>query len=124
MVNTSGAHDLGDFSKMGPEQREALAAMAKDADTKPVVSAFVIVLTQGGGAIAHADPSMLEKYDARPCTIEQISAACHHVLDDILASKSGQVTMAYLQQQAVAAAEQAKNAQIMSQVQAGNNGHR
>lgn len=124
MVNTSGAHDLGDFSKMGPEQRETLAAMAKENDTKPVVHAFVVVLTQQGGAVAHADPSMLDKYDARPCSIEQILAACHLVTDDIVASKAGQVTMAYLQQQAVAAAEQAKNAQIMSQMQAGQNGHR
>lgn len=122
MVNTSGAHDLGDFAKMGPEQREALAAMAKDTDTKPVVNAFIVVLTQNGGAVAHADPAMLAQYDARPCSIEQILAACHLVTDDIVASKAGQVTMAYLQQQAVAAAEQAKNQQIMAQMHAGQNG--
>lgn len=124
MVNASGAHDLGDFSKMNPEQREVLAAMAKDTDAKPVVNAFVVVMTQNGGAVAHADPAMLDKYDAKPCTIDQILAACHLVTDDIVASKAGQVTMAYLQQQAVAASEQAKNQQLLAQMQAGQNGHR
>lgn len=124
MPDASSAKDLREeFAKLGVEQRESLAAMAKDNDTKPVVNAFVVVLTQQGGAVAHADPSMLDKYDAKPCSIEQILAACHLVTDDIVASKAGQVTMAYLQQQAVAAAEQAKNQQLLAQMQSGQNGH-
>lgn len=124
MVNTSGAHDLGDFSNLGPEQREKLASMAKDTDTRPAVNAFVVVLTADGGAIAHADAAMLAKYDAKPCTLDQIHAACHHILDDIQASKTAQVTMTFLQQMQMAAAEQAQNQNLLAKVRSGQNGQR
>lgn len=124
MVDTKGARDLGNFDSLSTEQRESLAAKAQQTAVKPPVVAFLVVLTPDGGAMAHADPHVLDKFDATAATVAQIHGACHIIADDIVASKAGQVTATYLQQQAMAAAEQAKNQQAWAAAQAQNGHHR
>lgn len=120
-MDTHGAHDLGSFSKLSDEEREALAAQAQDTGTKPVVTAFVVVINPDGSAVGYTDPNVLTNYDAQPASLHQVAAGCHGVLDDLAASRTANVVLRSMQQQAMAAMEQAQNQKAWAQAQ---NGHR
>lgn len=118
-MDTRGAADLGDFSKLSDEEREALIETARATETKPAVTAFLVVINDKGGAVAHADPSVLDKYDAIPATLEQVQSACHLILDDIVSSRAASITVGSMQQQAMAAAEAARNQAAWSKAKGG-----
>lgn len=118
-MDTRGAHDLGDFSALSEEEREALIETARSTETKPVVTAFLVVVNDRGGAMAHADPSVLEEYDAQPASLEQIQNACNFISADIIATRAASLTVNTIQQHSAAMAEAARNQAAWSKAQAG-----
>jgi hypothetical protein len=118
MVNTQGAADLREqFTQLSTAEREALAAKASgERPAKPKVHAFGVVVMPGGAALALQDISKLDDYDHSPASVEEIFNASNVIVSDLHASKTAQVLMMSMNQQAQAMMNASENQRVMEEL--------
>lgn len=122
MANTHGAADLGhngkpSFEALSAQDRAKLADMAAregvEANApKPVEAMFLVVIPEGGTAVAFPDITQAAGFTGRPATVAEMAAACHYVQQRIHDSMLANAVVTTQMQAAAAMQQQQENARL------------
>jgi hypothetical protein len=108
-----------DISPAAAPDDEELDHAHDEADVAPnAITAFLVVVGPDGGAFATSELTKItEVLPQREATVQDMRRACQDVVFDVNAMQTAQQTVAVMQQQAQAMADQARNAKIAAKLQ-------